>query len=407
MRCGLLGRKLGHSFSPRLHGLLADYAYELFEVEPEALERFLRDGSFDGLNVTIPYKMAVMPFCELTDRAKKIGAVNTITRRDGRLIGDNTDYDGFSWLLDRNGGIRAGEKALVLGSGGASKTAQTVLHERGAEVVVISRSGADNYENLGRHADAALLVNTTPVGMFPNNGASPVDLRRLPGLRTVLDVVYNPLETALLLQARALGLRAENGLSMLVGQGCAAAERFTGRPVDEQTRDRALQALRRDSTDLILIGMPGSGKTTLGRALAARLGRPFLDCDEEFSRRFGRTPAEALRADGEDAFREQETSVLAELGKRSGVVLATGGGCVTRPENAPLLLQNGFVVWVQRPLDALALEDRPLSAQGTDKLYARREPLYRALAQTTIVNDSAPETAVKRTEEAFYEHFNS
>ena len=202
MRCGLLGRKLGHSFSPRLHGLLADYAYELFEVEPEALERFLRDGSFDGLSVTIPYKMAVMPFCELTDRAKKIGAVNTITRSDGRLIGDNTDYDGFSWLLDRNGGIRAGEKALVLGSGGASKTAQTVLHERGAEVVVISRSGADNYENLGRHADAALLVNTTPVGMFPNNGASPVDLRRLPGLRTVLDVVYNPLETALLLQAR-------------------------------------------------------------------------------------------------------------------------------------------------------------------------------------------------------------
>ena len=171
MRCGLLGRKLGHSFSPRLHGLLADYAYELFEVEPEALERFLRDGLFDGLNVTIPYKMAVMPFCELTDRAKKIGAVNTITRRDGRLIGDNTDYDGFSWLLDRNGGIRAGEKALVLGSGGASKTAQTVLHERGAEVVVISRSGADNYENLGRHADAALLVNTTPVGMFPSNGA--------------------------------------------------------------------------------------------------------------------------------------------------------------------------------------------------------------------------------------------
>ena len=298
MRCGLLGRKLGHSFSPRLHGLLADYAYELFEVEQEALERFLRDGSFDGLNVTIPYKMAVMPFCELTDRAKKIGAVNTITRRDGRLIGDNTDYDGFSWLLDRNGGIRAGEKALVLGSGGASKTAQTVLHERGAEVVVISRSGADNYENLGRHADAALLVNTTPVGMFPNNGASPVDLRRLPGLRTVLDVVYNPLETALLLQARALGLRAENGLSMLVGQGCAAAERFTGSSIPAQTRDRALQALRRDSTDLILIGMPGSGKTTLGRALAARLERPFLDCDEEFARRFGRTPAEALRADG-------------------------------------------------------------------------------------------------------------
>ncbi len=406
MRCGVLGRRLGHSFSPRLHALLADYDYALFEREPEELERFLRDEPFDGLNVTIPYKMAVMPFCELTDRAKRIGAVNTITRKDGRLIGDNTDYDGFSWLLNRNGGIRAGEKALVLGSGGASKTAQAVLHERGAEVVVISRSGADNYENLGRHADAVLLVNTTPVGMFPNNGASPVDLRRLPGLRTVLDVVYNPLETALLHQARALGLRAENGLSMLVEQARAAAERFTGRPVDEQTRDRALQTLLRRSTSLILIGMPGSGKTTLGRRAAELLERPFFDCDEEFARVWGCTPAEALQRDGEDAFRTRETAVLAELSKRSGIVLATGGGVVTRPENAPLLRQNGLIAWVQRPTQALALEGRPLSAQGADRLYAVREPLYRALAQTVVQNDASPETAALQLKEEFYEHFD-
>ena len=280
LRCGLLGWKLGHSYSPAIHERLADYSYRLFEVEPEDLGAFLQEGAFDGLNVTIPYKKDVIPYCaELSDTARAIGAVNTLVRRaDGTLWGDNTDAYGFSMLVQSSGADVAGKKALVFGSGGASATAQYVLRQLGArEVVVISRHGEDNYENLDRHADAQIAVNTTPVGMYPNTGVSPVDLHRLPRLEATLDVVYNPARTEFLLQAEARGLPRANGLLMLAAQAKKSCEDFTGEPVDDAKIFSITKALEAQMHNVILIGMPGSGKTTIGTLVAKRLGRTFVD----------------------------------------------------------------------------------------------------------------------------------
>lgn len=397
MRCGLLGERLGHSYSPRLHALLGEYSYELFEVAPEGLEAFLRGGAFDALNVTIPYKKAVMPFCaELSENARRIGSVNTLLRRaDGSLFGDNTDFDGFSWLLERNGGVRAGEKALVLGSGGASQTVQTVLRAAGAEVVVISRRGEDNYDTLERHADATVLVNTTPVGMYPNNGASPLSLTRLPKCRLVLDLIYNPARTALVLEAERRGLRCEGGLAMLVAQAKAAAERFTGTEIPDERCEALLRTLQNETENVILVGMPGSGKSSVGRAVAERLNRPFLDSDDVLEQRLGCDIPSFFTREGEEAFRAAETQVLAELGKRSGCVIATGGGCVTRTENYPALHQNGKIFWLERPTALLPTAGRPVSqATPLPALYAARKPLYARFADKQIDNGGALSAAV-------------
>lgn len=378
MRCGLLGEHLSHSFSPQIHARLGNYAYTLFEVPPEGLENFLRNGPWDAINVTIPYKRAVMPFCTaLSPAAQSMGSVNTLLRQpDGSLWGDNTDLDGFSWLLDRNGGIAPGEKALVLGTGGASQTVQAVLRARGAHVVAISRQGPETYEDLYRHRDTIVLVNATPVGMFPDNGRCLVNLEELPRLQCVLDLIYNPARTALLLAAEARNIRWENGLSMLVGQAKRAAELFTGTSLPASRCREILEELRRDSENIVLIGMPGCGKSTVGRLLAQMLGRPFVDADAEVEARVGNISA-FFTAHGEAAFRREETAVLAELGKRTGCVIATGGGCVIRRENFPLLRQNGRLVWLRRPLERLPVAGRPVS-QATDlaTLYARRAPLY-------------------------------
>ncbi len=306
LRCGLLGRKLGHSYSPAIHERLADYSYRLFEVEPEDLGAFLQEGAFDGLNVTIPYKKDVIPYCaELSDTARAIGAVNTLVRRaDGTLWGDNTDAYGFSMLVQSSGADVAGKKALVFGSGGASATAQYVLRRLGArEVVVISRHGEDNYENLDRHADAQIAVNTTPVGMYPNTGVSPVDLHRLPRLEAALDVVYNPARTEFLLQAEARGLQRANGLLMLAAQAKKSCEDFTGEPVDDAKIFSITKALEAQMHNVILIGMPGSGKTTIGTLVAKRLGRTFVDADSALEREAGMPIPEIFRLEGEAGFR--------------------------------------------------------------------------------------------------------
>lgn len=392
MKCGLLGGKLGHSYSPQIHAGLASYSYDLFEKQPQELEEFLKNGDFTGLNVTIPYKKSVIPFCaELSDTAKRLGAVNTIVRRaDGTLIGHNTDYFGFASMVGRSGIDPAGKKALVLGSGGASATAVAVLQEKGANVIVISRSGDNNYDNLHLHADASLIVNATPVGMYPNVGLSPIDLNLFPRLEGVLDVVYNPARTQLLLDAEARGLVCMNGLWMLVAQAKESAEWFSGSRISDEKIGEIYGILKRQMENIVLIGMPGSGKSTIGQALAEKLGKKFVDADAQIVNEAGKPIPQIFSEVGEAGFRALETKVLATLGKQSGLVLATGGGCVTREENYPLLHQNGTIFCLERDLSKLPTDGRPLSQAGKlEKMYEIRRPMYQRFADRMIDNNGA------------------
>lgn len=394
MQCGLLGRKLGHSYSPQIHGLLGSYNYKLFEKEPEEVGDFLKNGDFTGLNVTIPYKKDVIPYLsQLSPVAKRLGAVNTIVRRqDGSLIGHNTDYFGFRYLVERSGLTVRGKKVLVLGSGGASNTAVAVLRELGAQVVIISRSGENNYQNLHLHHDASVIVNTTPVGMYPNTGISPIDLNLFPQLEGVLDAIYNPARTQILLDAEKRGLVAMNGLWMLVAQAKESAEWFTGSAIDQDKIPEIHACLRRQMENIILIGMPGCGKSTIGRLLAQRTGKKFVDADDALEARLGRKITDIIPQDGEAAFRQMESDTLAELGKQSGLVIATGGGCVTQQRNYPLLHQNGTILWLTRQLHKLPTEGRPLSQPGKlQEMFAQRQSLYRQFADAEISNDGPVE----------------
>ena len=396
MKCGLLGRKLGHSYSPQIHSCLASYSYELFEKEPEELADFLRNGDFAGLNVTMPYKKAVIPYLDLlSPEAQTLGAVNTIVRYGNMLVGHNTDYFGFQSLMNRSGLNPAGKKCLVLGSGGASNVAVAVLREMGANAVVISRSGENNYENLSSHADAAILVNTTPVGMYPHNGATPVELDLFPSLEGVVDVVYNPARTQLMLDAQVRDIKTIGGLWMLVAQAKAASEWFTGKAIADGVIDAVHAILHSEMENIILIGMPGCGKSTIGRLLAEKTGRQFVDADEQICTLAKKDIPHIFAEDGEDAFRTLETQVLQQLGKESGLVIATGGGCVTQPRNYPLLHQNGRIYWLQRNLDRLPTEGRPLSqAQDLGQMYQDRAPLYEFFADEIIENHGTPDETV-------------
>ena len=402
MKCGLLGRKLGHSYSPQIHAQLADYSYELFEKEPEELENFLKTGDFSGINVTVPYKKDVIPFLdELTPRAQKLGAVNTIVRRNGKLIGHNTDYFGFLTMVRSSGLNVKDKKVLVLGSGGASNTAVAVLEELGAKVLVISRSGENSYDNLHLHADAALIVNTTPVGMYPNTGKSPVDLGLFPALEGVLDVVYNPARTQILLDAEKRGLVTMNGLLMLVAQAKEAAEWFGGTEISDDKIPVIHSSLRRQMENIILIGMPGCGKSTIGKKLAQALGKEFVDADQALEDHFGRPIPEIIPQDGEPAFRTMETEILQMLGKKSGLVIATGGGCVTQARNYSLLHQNGTIFWLKRDLHKLPTHGRPLSQKNKlSELYKVRKPLYQSFADTTVDNDGNTTQTIQQILEA-------
>ena len=402
LRCGLLGRKLGHSYSPAIHAQLGDYSYGLFEKEPEELQDFLTGDHFDGINVTIPYKKAVVPYCDaLSPTARRLGSVNTLVRRaDGTLYGDNTDYDGFAALVRRSGKDMTDCKALVLGSGGASVTVCAVLEAMGAQAVVISRSGENNYDNLHRHADAAIIVNTTPVGMYPNNGETPVDLALFPQCRAVYDLIYNPARTALMLQAEALGIPAYGGLHMLVAQAKRAAELFTGTAMDDGVIDTIRASLERKMQNIVLIGMPGCGKSSVAAALGEALGREVCDSDALIEELAGMPIPEIFSTQGEAAFRALETEAIAQLSRRSGIILATGGGCVTREENYPLLHQNGVLFWLQRDIDRLPTVGRPLSQSGKlQAMYEQRAPLYARFADHCIDNNGTPEDTVAQIKE--------
>ncbi len=428
---GLLGRKLGHSWSVSIHQALGRGGYRLIELEPEELAPFLRREDIGGLNVTIPYKRDVMPLCDVIDpAAEAIGSVNTLVRReDGKLYGYNTDIDGFRYMLRRAGITLAGKKVLVLGSGGASLTAQAAAKREGARrVVVISRTGPDSYDNLDRHADAEAVINATPVGMWPELTGQPLDLRLLPNLEAAADVIYNPGRTNLLLQAEDLTRRAAweaeqarkghallprtgrtlryaGGLPMLVRQAAAAEELFFGRSVPDGETEGILRRLARDRTNLVLVGMPGSGKTTVGRILSRLSGKPLVDLDEAIVQRAGRSIPEIFAEGGEGTFRKLEHTILAETCARSGQVIATGGGAVLWSENRQAMRRTGRVYHLRRRLEDLPTEGRPLSQAGKlEELYRSRAGLYRDVSDRAVDNGGAPEDAAETIWRDFCEH---
>lgn len=399
MKYGLLGAKLSHSYSPQIHQHLGTFPYALIEKNEEELSDFFHNFDFNGLNVTIPYKSTVIPYCsELSSVAERLGAVNTIVRKsDGKLIGHNTDYFGFETMLLESRLDVVGKKVLVLGTGGTSKTAVAVLQDHGAQVITISRTGENNYSNLPLHADAAVIVNTTPVGMYPHVGIAPVSLSQFPKLEGVLDVIYNPQRTQLLLDAEERGLVAMNGLLMLVAQAKESAEWFTGNKIGDEKIRTIHSILQRQMTNIILVGMPGSGKSTVGRILAEQTGKVFVDADAYIEEKAGCVIPEIFATQGEAGFRTLETEVLAEIGKFSASVIATGGGCVTREQNYPLLHQNGTIFCLDRDIATLSTEGRPLSqSMALEEMYRIRKPLYDSFADYTVNNNtSAEETAEK------------
>lgn len=394
---GLLGKKLGHSFSPQIHGLLGEYEYKLYERNEEELEGFIKEAgvTWQGLNVTIPYKKAVIPYCdELSDRAKKIGSVNTLVYREGKLYGDNTDYYGFECMVKKLGVSVAGKKAIILGNGGAAPTMRAVLLDMGAgEIVTISRSGEDNYENIAKHHDAAIIVNTTPVGMYPKVGEKVITLADFKKCEAVYDIIYNPLKTALLLEAEELGIPYMNGLLMLVAQAKLASEIFRNVKIDDSKIEDINAIIEADVRNIMLIGMPGCGKSTIGKKLAEATGKIFVDADAVIVERAGKSIPEIFAEEGETAFRQLETEVLADLSKEKNQVIATGGGVVTRPCNKPLLRQNSVVVFIERAIEDLPISGRPVSqAKPATQIYAERIEFYRAYSDVSVENVDVDET---------------
>lgn len=395
---GLLGRKLGHSLSPQIHAKLGDYKYDLFCKEPEELESFFADKSLKGYNVTIPYKVNAFNACdELSQRAKKIGSVNTCIRRpDGTLYGDNTDYFGFSYMAKKAGADFRDKKVLILGSGGASLTVQIVARDEGArEIIVVSRTGENNYKNLNLHYDSDIIVNTTPVGMYPNNGEKLIELSHFEKCTCVLDLIYNPLKTQLLIDAETLGKNYANGLSMLVAQAVKSAEQFIDKKIPETEIDRVYNELLLERRNILFVGMPGSGKSTVGKLLAQKLGREFVDTDEMIVEKEGRSIPDIFATDGEGYFRDVEEECVSQACKEMGRVIATGGGAVIRFSNRFSMKENSVIIFLDRDVSSLATDGRPLSSsiEKIKEMYGLRYPLYGAVADFTVkTNDNAEVT---------------
>ena len=400
LKFGLLGRKLGHSLSPQIHSLLRDYEYKLYPKEPEELDGFFADTRLNGFNVTIPYKVEAYNRCSvLSETAKKAGSVNTVIRRpDGSLFGDNTDYFGFLYMAKKIGCDFSGKKVLILGSGGASLTAQLVSADEGAwEIIVVSRSGENNYDNIGRHYDADIIINTTPVGMYPNNGERLIDLSKFTKCKKALDLIYNPARTVFLLDAQKLGIDCINGLPMLVAQALRAAEIFTGKEIPLSEIDRIHDVILNNQKNIVLVGMPGCGKSTLARMLSKKLGREAVDTDflvEEC----GETISEIFERYGEAEFRSREAAVIKSVAKEHGRIIATGGGAILREENRIALRENSTVIFLNAPIESLATDGRPLSkdVETLKKMHAQRLPLYLETADITVEVDSNPEETLRR-----------
>lgn len=397
---GLLGEKLSHSYSPMIHNALGAYDYGLYEVTPEALEDFMKNGTFSGLNVTSPYKKEVCKYVELDPIAIKLGNVNTVYHKDGILRGTNTDYFGFLYLLSLSGINPEDKKVLILGSGGASDTVKSIIEAcKPKDVFVASRKKSKeyvSYNNLPK--DAQIIINTTPVGTYPNSYDTIIDLKDFEKCEAVIDLVYNPFKTPLLLQAEKLGMKISNGIPMLVAQALRSAEFFTGMSFRRYTAD-IIPELETYVKNIVIIGMPGSGKTTIGKAVAAATGRTFISTDEEIVKRAGRSIPEIFASDGEEAFRSMEQAVLKDICKESGLVIATGGGSVLRDENKDIIRCNSIAVEILRDYSLLSTEGRPLSegksAEDLEVIYAERKCHYDAVKDISVENNLAPEEVAK------------
>ena len=397
IKCGLIGEKLSHSFSPQIHKNLADYSYELFELSECEVKSFLESDRYDCLNVTMPYKKTVIPYLdEISDEASRIGSVNTIVKgKDGKKRGYNTDYYGFLQLVKQSGIEIKNKSVLILGTGGASLTAKAVSEDLGAKnITFVSRSGYINYENVYEKCpDANVIINCTPVGMYPkSNGEAPVALEKFKRCSGVLDMIFNPAKTKLLLDAERLGIPSANGLLMLVAQAKRACELFLGERVADSETDRIASLIAKETGNIILVGMPGCGKTTVASLLAEITGRKLIDTDEMITAASGKTPAQIINSCGEEEFRQIEHEQIKSAGKMSGMIISTGGGVVTRRENFEPLRQNGKIFFIHRSLDKLATNDRPLSQQSKlDEMYRVRLPLYREICDIEVSNDASAE----------------
>lgn len=398
MEFGLIGKKLNYSCSPLIHSLISDYRYELAEMDD--ISKFMTVKDFNGINVTMPYKKEAYTFCdEVSETARRIGCVNTVVRRsDGTLYGENTDYFGFLWMLEKAGIDPKGRTALVLGSGGASKMAQIALKDAGAiRVEEVSRSGPLNYGNVYSREMTEIIINATPVGMYPSNGDKLLNLYRFPVLCGVADVIYNPCKSALVLEAEKNYIRSTGGLSMLVAQAVKSAELF----LDSSFSDEFIESIYKECAyrfkNILIIGMPGCGKTSVSARLSELTGREVIDLDTEIESRTGRRCSEIITCDGEAAFREIETSVLKEVSILSGKIISCGGGIISPKKNRFIMRQNSNVVWIQRDLDLLETSGRPLSEIiGTHELYRFREPLYIESADYTVTNNGTVDECAKK-----------
>lgn len=389
-RFGLIGGKLSHSFSPQIHSFFGNYEYNLYPLPEIELASWFKNNDLNGFNVTIPYKKIAYSLCdELSEKARKIGSVNTVIKKDGKLYGDNTDYFGFKYLLSKLDIDVKNKVIMILGSGGSAKTVQTVMNDLDAKkIVIISRTGKDNYSNIYNNSDTQIIVNTTPVGMFPHNGDTPLDPAQFPNCEAIFDLIYNPSKTRLIQLAEKNNIKCINGLPMLVAQGKAASEIFTGMAIDDSVIDYVCSQVEKMTMNIVLIGMPGSGKTSCGREIAKRLNREFIDTDVEIEKMTGRTPENILNENGENIFRQIETSVLSECCKKSSTIIASGGGIVTVKENLDILKQNSTIVFLDRSPSLLDRTGRPLS-KNLDALYEARYPLYREFADIVVKADGS------------------
>lgn len=393
MQYGLIGEHLGHSYSPEIHSQIADYTYELKEIPRGELDAFMKAKAFSAINVTIPYKQDVIPYLdEISLQAEAIGAVNTIVNVNGHLKGTNTDFAGMTALIRKLSLKLEGKKVLILGTGGTSRTARAVARAQGAsDILRVSRNGNDDavtYEEaMNDHSDARILINTTPAGMFPNIHGKAIDINCFPDLEGVIDAVYNPLRTELVLDAQKKGIPAEGGLYMLAAQGVYACGEFLSEPMDDAMIDKAYKSVLNGKRNIVLIGMPSCGKSTIGGKLSEYLGRELIDTDEEVVRKVGMDISDYFGTYGEDAFRDRESEVIEDLAVSDGKIIATGGGAILREENVRNLKRNGLVVFLDRPLEKLiATDDRPLSSSidALVKRYNERIDIYRSCADVLI-----------------------